>query len=79
MECTVNHLLHILNTLSETGHGNNVIKCQDNTLHTDEITVMENGDVLLRGYLFNTNLTDKAKELNKNIQTAISKFYDIKE
>lgn len=79
MECTVDYLLHILTTLSETGHGSSVIKCHDNTLHTDEITVMGNGDVLLRGYLFNTNLTDKAKELNKDIQTAISKFYDIKE
>ena len=79
MECTVNHLLHILTSLSEAGHGNNIIKCQDNVLHTDEITIMGNGDVLLRGYLFNTNLTDKANELNKDIQSAIHKFYGIKE
>lgn len=79
MECTVNYLLYILTTLSETGHGNNVIKCQDNTLHTDEISVMRNGDVLLRGYLFNTHLSDKAQELNKDIKAAINKFYDIKE
>lgn len=79
MECTVDYLLHILTTLSETGHGSNVIKCQDNTLHTDEIIVMGNGDVLLRGFLFNTHIADKAQELNKNIKTAINKFYDIKE
>lgn len=79
MECTVDYLLYILTTLSETGHGNNVIKCQDNTLHTDEITVMGNGDVLLRGYLFNTHLADKAQELKRDIKIAINKFYDIKE
>lgn len=79
MECTVDYLLHILTTLSETDHGSNVIKCQDNTLHTDEITVMGNGDVLLRGYLFNTHLADKAQELKRDIKTAIYKFYDIKE
>ncbi len=78
MECTVDYLLHILTTLSETGHGNSVIKCQDNTLHTDEITVMGNGDVLLRGYLFNTHLADKAQELKRDIQAAVDKFYDIK-
>lgn len=79
MECTVKYLLHILTTLSETGHDNNVIKCQDNTLHTDEISIMRNGDVLLRGYLFNTHLSDKAQELNRDIKAAINKFYDIKE
>lgn len=79
MECTVDYLLHILTTLSETGHGSNIIKCQDNTLHTDEITVMGNGDVLLRGYLFNTHLADKAQELKQDIKTAVNKFYDIKE
>lgn len=78
MECTVDYLLHILTTLSETGHGSSVIKCHDNTLHTDEITVMGNGDVLLRGYLFNTHIADKAQELNKDIQAAVDKFYDIK-
>lgn len=78
MECTVDYLLHILTTLSETGHGSSVIKCHDNTLHTDEIAVMGNGDVLLRGYLFNTHIADKAQELNKDIQAAVDKFYDIK-
>lgn len=73
---TVDYLLSLLNKLSEAGKGDMKIKCMDNELHEDEITVNYAGnEILLRGFLFNYSPTDRVKRFCKDIEKAKDKYF----
>lgn len=73
---TVDYLLSLFRTLSEQGKGNMKIKCMDNFLHDDEISInyMEN-EILFSGNIFNCSLADKVKQFCNDIEKAKERFY----
>lgn len=74
---TVNDLLSLFQKLSEQGKGGMKIKCMDNYLHEDEITLNYSGnEVLLRGYLFNVPIADKVRRFYEDIEKARDRFYE---
>lgn len=74
---TVNEFLTVLTTLKNAGKGNMKIKCKDNYLHKDEISIdYKNNEILLHGYLFNTSISNKVVEFRRDIECAIDKFYN---
>ena len=75
MECTVTHLLKILQQLQASGHGNAKIYCNDAILHQDEVSVDSQLNVRLNGFLFNLPINEHIQEFKKDIQTAVDKFY----
>lgn len=73
---TVDYLLSLFKKLSDAGKGDMKIKCMDNYLHEDEITINYlTNEVLFRGYLFNVPITDKVKQFCDDIEKAMKKFY----
>lgn len=75
---TVDYLLGMLKGLSENGYGDMKIKCLDNPLHEDEITLnYTKREVLLRGFLFNVQITQKVKKFCTDIEKAKDEFYGI--
>lgn len=77
---TVNYMLDLLKKLSDGGYGDMKIKCMDNDLHEDEISINYiTNEILFRGYLFNYSLTDKVKQFCNDMEKARERFYMNKE
>lgn len=77
---TVDYLLSMLKKLSEAGKGDMEIKCMDNALHEDEITInYTKNEILLRGYIFNFSISDKIKQFCNDIDKAKERFYKSEE
>lgn len=73
---TVSYLLSMLKKLSDAGKGDMKIKCMDNALHEDEITInYTKNEILLRGYIFNFSITDKVRQFCNDIEKAKERFY----
>lgn len=74
---TVDDLLSLFKKLSEQGKGSMKIKCLDNYLHEDEITLnYTKNEVWLRGYLFNVPIADKVRRFYEDIEKARDRFYE---
>lgn len=53
------------------------IRCTDNFLHRDEITLIYyKNEIEFRGYLTNFSITQKVQEFCKDIEKAKDKFYE---
>lgn len=73
---TVDYLLDIFQQLHDAGRGDMKIKCRDNFLHRDEITLIYyKNEIEFRGYLTNFSITQKVQEFCKDIEKAKNKFY----
>lgn len=73
---TVDYLLSMLKKLSDAGKGDMKIKCMDNPLHEDEITInYTKNEILLRGYIFNFQISDKVRRFCDDIEKAKERFY----
>ena len=73
---TVDHLFKLLQGLHDYGYGNMRVKCKDNYLHEDEISIdYSSNEVELRGYLYNFSMAEKIEEFRKDIDRATRKFY----
>jgi len=76
---TVDYLLNLLQKVSKAGKGDMQIKCKDNFLHEDEISInyLEN-EIEFRGYLFNFDISKRINKFCSDINRAKSEFYGIK-
>ena len=73
---TVDYLLELFQRLNDAGYGDMKIKCKDNFLHRDEITLIYyKNEIEFRGYLTNFSITQKVQEFCKDIEKAKNKFY----
>lgn len=73
---TVDYLLDLFQRLHDAGYGDMKIKCKDNFLHRDEITLIYyKNEIEFRGYLTNFLITQKVQEFCKDIEKAKNKFY----
>lgn len=73
---TVDCLLELLTELHKNGKGDMKIKCLDNPLHIDEITInYTKNEVLFRGFIFNFSISDKVKKFCTDIEKAKEDFY----
>ena len=73
---TVDNMLKLCQQLSDRGYGDMVFKCQDNSLHTDEIVVdFAHKEIKFKGFLFNYPPEKKVKEFVKEVNEAMKRFY----
>lgn len=73
---TVDYLLDLFQRLHDSGKGDMKIKCIDNFLHRDEITLIYyKNEIEFCGYLTNFSITQKVQEFCKDIEKAKDKFY----
>lgn len=73
---TVDYLLGLLKKILDAGKGDMKIKCMDNSLHEDEITInYTKNEILLRGYIFNFSISDRVREFCNDIDKAKERFY----
>lgn len=76
---TVDYLLDLLQEISKAGNGDMKIKCQDEFLHEDEISInyLEN-KMMFTGYLFNSDISKRINKFCSDIERAKNEFYGMK-
>ncbi len=73
---TVDYLLNLLQKLHNAGKGTMQIKCIDNLLHEDEISIdYINNEMEFQGFLFNLPIVQKVRDFCIDIEKAEKKFY----
>lgn len=74
---TVDYLLQMLQKLHDAGNGSMEVKCRDNFLYEDEITInFLDNKIEFKGYLFNLSVTQKVKTFCDDIDKAQRRFYE---
>lgn len=74
---TVDYLLDLFQRLHDAGKGDMKIKCVDNFLHKDEITIIYyKNEIKFYGCLHNFSITQKVQEFCEDIEKAKNKFYE---
>lgn len=73
---TVDYLLDLFQRLHDAGKGDMKIKCRDNFLHRDGVSIIYyKNEIEFRGCLHDFSITQKVKEFCKDIEKAKNKFY----
>lgn len=75
---TIDYLLDLFQGLHDAGKGDMKIRCIDNFLHKDEITIIYyKNEIRFDGYLHNFSISQKIQEFCRDIEKAKDKFYGL--
>lgn len=73
---TVNYMLDLCQRLANAGYGDMVFKCNDGTLHEDEIGCNYIArELTFRGFLFNDSIVQNMAQFVQSVKDAEEKFY----
>lgn len=75
-EVTIDYMLNLFQKLSEAGYGEMIVKCGEDAIHEDEITInyMTN-EMIIRGHLYNNPIVESMRTFINSVKEAEEKFY----